>query len=107
MDALGNLGRDMQAALDTAALRHRVIAANIANVSTPGYKAKEVSFDAELGKAVEAERTGVTPREDGNTVVMELESAEMRKNQVAYDILLLALGQRMRQVRSAISGRGQ
>lgn len=107
MDSLGNIGRDMQAALDVSAARHRVIAANIANVSTPGYKAKQVSFDAALGEAVESEREGIAPREDGNTVVMELESADMKKNQVAYDVLIMALGQRMRQVRSAISGRGQ
>ncbi|MSR75660.1 MAG: flagellar biosynthesis protein FlgB [Planctomycetes bacterium] len=107
MDSLGDIGRVLQTALDTAATRHRVIGANIANVSTPGYKSKQVRFDAELGRAVEEEREGVAPREDGNTVMMELESAEMKKNQVAYDVVLMTLGQRMRLVRSAISGRGQ
>ncbi len=107
MDMIGGIGTDLQAALDAAAVRHRVISANIANVSTPGYKAKQATFDKELGRVVEEEREGVTPREDGNTVVMELETAEMKKNQLAYDVVLMALGQRMRVARSAISGRGQ
>ena len=32
--------------LDAAALRHRVIAQNIANVNTPGYHRREVAFEA-------------------------------------------------------------
>jgi flagellar basal-body rod protein FlgB len=107
MDGMDITSGNIQQALDVAALRQRVIVANIANVSTPGYKAKNVSFDQALGEAVTEEREGVTPREDGNTVVMELEVADMRKNQVAYDLLLTAMNQRLRLVRSAISGRGQ
>ena len=36
--------------LDTAALRHRVIAQNVANVNTPGYRRLEVTFEDELAK---------------------------------------------------------
>ena len=31
--------------LDVAALRHEVHAANVANLNTPGYRAKEVEFE--------------------------------------------------------------
>ncbi|HHY47666.1 MAG TPA: flagellar basal body rod protein FlgB [Firmicutes bacterium] len=43
----------IQRALDALSLRHRVIANNIANVNTPGYKAMEVSFESELKSALE------------------------------------------------------
>ena len=34
----------LQQLLDTGSLRHRVIAQNVANVNTPGYKRLEVRF---------------------------------------------------------------
>jgi flagellar basal-body rod protein FlgB len=38
-------------ALDAYALRQKVTAANIANVTTPGYKSQRVSFEEQLGQA--------------------------------------------------------
>lgn len=38
-------------ALKAYSLRHKVIASNIANVATPGYKAQRVSFEEELAAA--------------------------------------------------------
>jgi flagellar basal-body rod protein FlgB len=38
----------MEKALDGSALRQKAIAANIANVDTPGYKSIEVSFAEQL-----------------------------------------------------------
>jgi len=39
-------------ALDAYGLRHRTIATNIANITTPGYQAKRVSFEEELSGAL-------------------------------------------------------
>ncbi|MGO0121694.1 flagellar basal body rod protein FlgB [Desulfothermobacter acidiphilus] len=39
--------------LDASALRQRVIADNLANVDTPGFKKGEVSFEAELRRALD------------------------------------------------------
>jgi flagellar basal-body rod protein FlgB len=107
MDLLGEVTAEIQAMLDLGARRQRVIAANIANVNTPGYRAKDLRFDEHLKRAVIAERKGVAPREDGNTVVMEVESAEMRKNALAYRIYLASLQHQVRMARMAITGRPQ
>lgn len=45
-------------ALDAYALRQRVIAGNLANIATPGYKAQSVKFEEELSGALQ---TGVIP----------------------------------------------
>lgn len=42
-------------AMDTSSLRQKVIANNIANVSTPGFKRSEVIFEDELQKALHQE----------------------------------------------------
>ncbi len=38
--------------LDLSSLRHKLTAGNIANVSTPGYKSKDIDFHGELKKAI-------------------------------------------------------
>lgn len=37
--------------LDLAALKHKIVSGNVANVSTPGYKAKSIDFHNEFKKA--------------------------------------------------------
>jgi flagellar basal-body rod protein FlgB len=41
-------------ALDAYALRQKVIAGNLANIATPGYKARSVKFEEELSGALQA-----------------------------------------------------
>ncbi|MEW6096983.1 MAG: flagellar basal body rod protein FlgB [bacterium] len=43
----------LENALDTAVLRQKVIADNIANVNTPGFKKSYVSFEDELSQALQ------------------------------------------------------
>ena len=118
MDALGKLGPMMGALLDTAALRQRVIAENLANAETPGYHAREVGFDDAVAKAVQSgdlhaaegakphvtERAG-HPKSDGNTVNVELELGEMNRNALAYQSLLAVTLLKKRQLQAAIGGR--
>ncbi|MDD5090603.1 MAG: flagellar basal body protein, partial [Candidatus Wallbacteria bacterium] len=42
----------LEKGLDVAALRHQVITQNIANVNTPGYKLKDVSFEDQLNRSL-------------------------------------------------------
>jgi len=44
--------------LDAGAMRQRAISQNLANVSTPGYKRKEVSFEDELRKIMDIKLKG-------------------------------------------------
>jgi len=51
-----NIGIDksstlLEKMLDVSSVKHKVIANNIANVNTPGYKKMEVSFADQLEKA--------------------------------------------------------
>jgi flagellar basal-body rod protein FlgB len=46
-------------ALDAYSLRHKIISSNIANIGTPGYKAKSVEFENLLNNA--AANTSVQP----------------------------------------------
>ncbi len=39
--------------LDLSAKRHKLVSSNIANVSTPGYKSREIDFQEEFNKATQ------------------------------------------------------
>jgi flagellar basal-body rod protein FlgB len=83
-----------------SANQQKVIAHNIANINTPGYRRKELSFEAELLGAVEREDMaslrridGVivdsddpTLRNDGNNVDIDKEMGLMQTNSMAYSI---------------------
>ncbi|MCS7220768.1 MAG: flagellar basal body rod protein FlgB [Anaerolineae bacterium] len=51
----------LQRALTALSLRQQVTSNNLANLNTPGFKASEVLFEAELKRALEAERGQVEP----------------------------------------------
>ncbi len=95
---LNTLGR----LLDVAALRHRVIAQNVANVNTPGYHRLEVTFEGELAKVTEGD--GV-PRQDGNTVDLDKEMGDLTKNGLLFQAAAQVAASKMASMKSAVSGR--
>ena len=107
MDLLGQDVTRIKLMLDIATKRQDLIQENLANVNTPGFKSRTCKFDEALQECVVVEREGLNPRQDGNTVVLEIENAEARKNALWYRLHLQALAHEARMVRTAISGRGQ
>jgi flagellar basal-body rod protein FlgB len=100
-------GRILEHMLDVAAFRNKVLTSNIANADTPGYKAKDISFQKEMEKAAGTEgKTGfdiyesatTMPNRDGNTVNVDIEMAKVAENTLLYDtaVQLLAMKQRMK-----------
>src|SRR5439155_20002965 len=83
--------------LDAAALRHRVIAQNVANVNTPGYRRLQVTFEGELERALQrgggtgrvqpqvVEAPGGTARADGNNVDIDREMGQLMKNSMLFN----------------------
>jgi flagellar basal-body rod protein FlgB len=100
--------------LSASALRAEVLANNISNQDTPGYRREIVRFEELLqdrlhnGRDVE----GVTPsiekdmytpvRADGNNVNPELERNAMRENRILYETYASILQGRFELLRSAI-----
>lgn len=104
--------------MNAAALRHRVLAQNVANVNTPGYTRREVSFEADLAKALatpDANATAVKPtvstdetapaRPDGNNVDIDKEMGAISKNALLYQAAAQIVASRVASLRAAIAGR--
>ena len=98
--------------------RETVIAANMANVDTPGYHTQDVNFQQEMNRALaspERESTGVKvknvsgllERPDGNNVDLDRESMLLSEAQLQYQLGTQLLKSRFHQLLSAINGGGQ
>lgn len=113
------IGRDLpsrivEKALDAAATRQRVLAHNIANVGTPGFKRSRVDFEAELAQALAGggnpdevratvvQETDSIGRPDGNNVDIEAESVKMAENQIWYAALTRQISDHFARLRMVI-----
>jgi flagellar basal-body rod protein FlgB len=95
-------------------LRQRVIADNIANIETPGFRAGKVRFEQELGAAVAAgnpaqARPSVAEsleptRLNGNNVNLDQETLSNLDTGLRYQMVLRALDDRFSHLRDVIRG---
>jgi flagellar basal-body rod protein FlgB len=105
------------AALSVRSQRMGVLASNIANASTPGYKAKDIDFQAALGAietpgigagaAIEGAtlfRVPLQPSADGNTVELATEQTAFAENAIAYQTTLSFLNGRISTITRALKG---
>ena len=119
-------------ALELRSTRQQMLASNIANADTPGYRAKDIDFNAALtnalsnrprhaplmqvtsarhvaplDQALSTETIYRTPRQasaDGNTVELDTERAQFATNAVHYEANLSFLSMQIKQLLAAIQG---
>lgn len=104
-----------------------MLASNIANAGTPGYKARDMDFDRELARHVGDSpvrktsvrhidnlagvsgngvqyRVPLNPSLDGNTVELSVEQMEFSENSLSYMTTLSFLNRRISGLMTAIKG---
>ncbi|KIX41338.1 flagellar basal-body rod protein FlgB [Burkholderia pseudomallei] len=109
------------AALKLRAERTKVIASNLANLDTPGYRARDLDFKRSLAEAGgdgaharpgDALTGGVTlgyrvpyqAAQDGNTVELSIEQAAFAQNAVDFQMSLTFLNTKIKGLQTAITG---
>jgi flagellar basal-body rod protein FlgB len=122
------------AALDVRARRGELIANNLANADTPGFRARDIDFRQAMARASGDQTSGVTlsttnaghiggaasadattspdlkyrtplaPALDGNTVDAQIEQAAFAENAVRYQATLTFLNSKFRGLLTAILG---
>ncbi len=122
----------LEKALDGSWLRNEAISQNIANVDTPGYKRKTVSFEKVLGEAMDSssfkglrtdkrhlpiggsdvgsvdigitqDNSSLSMRQDGNNVDIDNEMALMAKNNIQYNMLIQRISGQFQKLKSVIA----
>ncbi len=111
--------------------RHKAIASNIANIEVPGFKRREVKFEKELKEALRQRGEGLcrthpqhlpvkksldkviptiavdesNPKLNAvNNVDIDMEMADMAKNQMNFDVMATVLRMEYQRLRMAIRG---
>lgn len=114
-------------AADASWTRNEVIANNIANNDTPGYKRKDIMFEDYLKKEIKKDYSGdlnrrvanvdldrlgttiytdqstLSYRIDGNNVDINTENANLAENQIKYYTLLDSMSQEFSRIKSVLS----
>ena len=90
--------------------REKLVASNIANADTPGYKTKDIDFQAELQNAASglppAVQTvsGLTVKNDGNNVSLDRESRLLAENALRFNIASNLMRSDLKILKMAIEG---
>jgi len=122
MIVFNQIDPDIERMLDITARRQQTFASNIANLDTPGYKAKEVTFQEELSSSMQLASTDSshltapsaassmqlvetegTIKPNGNNVDLEHEMSEMTKNGLQYVMLAQFMNSAVKSLRYAIT----
>jgi flagellar basal-body rod protein FlgB len=88
--------------------RQEVIAGNIANADTPGYKTLDVEspldFSAAMQEASDAivQVPGLTAKNDGNNVSIDREARLLSENTLRFNLATQLLRGKLKGIRSAI-----
>lgn len=115
-------------AADAANTRNEIIANNIANVDTPNYKRKDVSFEnyleqaliggeildervadinshlSDFGGITYTDNSTLSYRLDGNNVDIDTENAYLAENQIRYNALVEQIGQEFARYKTVLTG---
>ena len=108
------------AALEVRSRRMGLLASNIANASTPGFKARDLDFQSALSAVERSADTGTGaqgaiesatryrlptgPSLDGNTVELNAEQTAFAENAVQYQTTLSFLNGRIGEITRALKG---
>ena len=106
-------------ALNFRVQRSKIIASNLANVNTPNYLAKDLSFEtimskAPVGRVEQAQKSIISEvlyripyqnSQDGNTVELNVEQAKFAQNSMDFQTSLSFLNMKINGLTKAIKAR--
>ena len=128
MDLFGGTISSLEKGLSYATLKSKTIAQNIANVDTPNYKAKDVSFKQMLSEASQTQISAFKSdkrhydfamktvdhgvysyenfraRHNGNGVNMDAEQASLAENTIYYNALIDRVSSKLSGLNNVIKG---
>jgi flagellar basal-body rod protein FlgB len=109
--------------LDVDVARYKLIATNLANIDTPGYRTRDLDFRSELRRAAQASAgpsglayasfspvarsvRGLMERPDGNNVSLERETLLMAETQMKYNLAVQLVKDEFHTISMAINSGG-
>ena len=94
--------------LDLLSARQKLVASNIANADTPGYRTQDIDFQFEFMSLVNGqqpqiiEAEGLKEKPDGNNVSLDREARMLAENAMRFNVASTLLRGQIRTVQEAI-----
>jgi flagellar basal-body rod protein FlgB len=94
--------------MDLLSARQKLVASNIANIDTPGYKTKDIDFQFEFISLTQDAQTnvvepqGLVVKSDGNNVSMDREARLLSENALRFNIATNLMKSQLKAINSAI-----
>src|ERR1700687_2964563 len=104
---LDRLAGQLERYMDLLSTRQKLVASNIANADTPGYRTQDIDFQSEFlnatgGAPHAAEVTELPVKNDGINVSLDREARLLAENALRFQVASSLLRSQIRMVRSAI-----
>ena len=95
--------------MDLLSARQKLVASNIANADTPGYRTQDFDFQAEFlnasgGGPHATEVTDLAVKNDGNNVSLDREARLLAENALRFQVASQLMKTQISAMRSAIQG---
>ncbi len=93
--------------MDLLATRQKLVASNIANADTPGYRTQDIDFQSEFNSAMPGSPQVVSPgglpvKNDGNDVSLDRESRLLAENALRFNLASNLMRGQIQLMRTAI-----
>ena len=94
--------------MDLLSARQKLVASNIANADTPGYRTQDIDFQSEFRSAMRGASpqtfavAGLQVRNDGNNVSLDREARLLAENGMRFNLASNLLRSRMQRIKEAI-----
>jgi flagellar basal-body rod protein FlgB len=99
---------DLGAYLSYLTRRQEVVASNIANADTPGYKTRDIEMPGDFNSVftqltpIATETAGLATHNDGNNVNIDRESRLLAENDLDFNLATQLLKSKIKMLRSSI-----
>jgi flagellar basal-body rod protein FlgB len=99
---------NLQRYMDLLSTRQKLVASNIANADTPGYKTQDIDFQFEFTSLVNGQQPqtiqpdGLVQKPDGNNVSMDREARMLAENAMRFNVASTLVRGQIKQMRDAI-----
>jgi flagellar basal-body rod protein FlgB len=107
---LDRITASLEQYMDLVSTRQKLVASNIANADTPGYKTQDIDFQSSLQAAFDGcspksiEVTGLPVKNDGNNVDLDREARLLAENAMRFNVASNLMHTAINQVKEAING---
>src|ERR1700760_4903346 len=104
---MDRLAGQLERYMDLLSTRQKLVASNIANADTPGYRTQDIDFQSEFANAMSGSPRatavgGLAVKNDGNDVNLDREARLLSENALRFSIASNLMHGRLQSVKSAI-----